>query len=99
MGVNIGSSPESGAGLVLFTIYLNDLLSVPKDCKSICYLDHSKLYLSLPSSTVSKVINNLNMDLENVTFCKLSNVCMHLSVTTVVITLQQSSRPRGPGDR
>ena len=54
-------------GLVLFAIYVNDLLSVPKYCKSVCYVDDSKLYLSFPSSTVSTAIDNLNMDLENVT--------------------------------
>ena len=61
-------------GLVLFTIYANDLLSVPKYCKSVCYVDDSKLYLSFPSSNVSTVIDNLNMNLDNVTFCNLSNV-------------------------
>ena len=36
-------------GPVLFTIYVNDLLSVPEHCKSACYVDDSKLYLSFPS--------------------------------------------------
>lgn len=37
-------------GPVLFTIYVNVLLSVPSYCKSACYIDDSKLYLSFSSS-------------------------------------------------
>ena len=51
-------------GPVLFTIYVNDLLSVPTFCKSACYVDDSKLYLSFPSSYMSTAIHNLNSDLE-----------------------------------
>ena len=53
-------------GQVLFTIYVNDLLSVPIYCKSACYVDDSKLYLSFPSSDMSTAIHNLNADLEQV---------------------------------
>ena len=45
-------------GPVLFTIYVNDLLSVPTYCKSACYVDDSKLYLSFPSSDMSTTIHN-----------------------------------------
>ena len=50
-------------GPVLFTIYAKDLLSVPSYCKSACYVDDSKLYLSFPSSDMSTAIHNLNADL------------------------------------
>ena len=51
-------------GPVLFTVYVNDLLSVPTYCKSACYVNDSKLYLSFPSSDTA--IDNLNADLEHV---------------------------------
>ena len=52
-------------GPVLFTIYLNDLLSVPLHCKSACYVDDNKLYLSFPSTNTTTAIVNLNEDLKN----------------------------------
>ena len=36
-------------GPVLFTIYVNDLLSVPEHCKSACCVNDNKLYLSFYS--------------------------------------------------
>ena len=52
-------------GPVLFTIYVNDVLSVPLHCKSDCYVDDNKLYLSFPSTNVTTAIDNLNEDLKN----------------------------------
>ena len=53
-------------GQVLFTIYVNDLLSVPIYCKSACYVDDSKLYLylscpflNIPQISRDKVVNLL----------------------------------------
>ena len=62
-------------GQVLFTIYVNDLLSVPTHCKSACYVDDSKLYLSFPSSDMSTAIHNQNADLEQV-----SRLCCQTSL-------------------
>ena len=53
-------------GPVLFTIYVNDLLSVPLHCKSACYVDDNKLYLSFPSTNTTTAIDNLNEDLKNI---------------------------------
>ena len=49
------------------------MLSVPTHCKSTCYVDDSKLYLSLPSSDISTAIGNLNADLE----CVSRWCCQH----------------------
>ena len=38
-------------GPVLFTIYVNDLLSVPTYCKSACYVDDFKQYCPFPHLT------------------------------------------------
>ena len=53
-------------GAALFTVYVNDLLSVPVHCKSGCYVDDNKLYLSFPSSDITTVIDNLNEDSRNI---------------------------------
>ena len=45
---------------------MNDLLTVPTHCKSACYVDDCKLYLSFPSSDVDSTITNMNSDLKNI---------------------------------
>ena len=53
-------------GPVLFTIYVNDLLSVPAHCKSVCYVDDCKLYLSFRSTDIARVLGYLNEDLREI---------------------------------
>jgi len=50
-------------GPVLFTVYVNDLLSVPKHCKSSGCLDNTKVFLSLPPRDITDASNELNQDL------------------------------------
>ena len=52
-------------GPVVFTIYVNDLLSVPLHRKSAGHVDDNKLYLSFPSTNATTAIDNLNEDLKN----------------------------------
>ena len=66
LSLKYGVPGGSILGPVLFTIYVNDLLSVPTYCKSACYVDDSKLYLSFPLSNMSTAIHNLNADLGQV---------------------------------
>ena len=56
----------STLGPVLFTVYVNDLLSVPTYCKLACHVDDPKQYMSFPSIAVSTAIDNLNVDLESI---------------------------------
>ena len=73
-------------GPVLFTIYVNDLLSVPTHCKSACYVDDSKLYLSFPSSDISTAIDNLNADLKCVSrWCCQNSLLIDPDKTKVLI--------------
>ena len=73
-------------GPVLFTINVNDLLSVPTYWKSACYVDDSKLYLSFPSSDMSTAIHNLNADLEQVSrWCCQNSLLINPDKTKVLM--------------
>ena len=73
-------------GPVLFTIYVNDLLSVPTYCKSACYVDDSKVYLSFPSSGMFTAIHNLNADLEQVSrWCCQNSLLINPDKTKVLM--------------
>ena len=61
--LNFGVPQGSILGPVLFTVYVNDLLSVPKHCKSSGYVDDTKIFLSLPPRDITDASNALNQDL------------------------------------
>ena len=48
--VDYGAPRRVHSWPVLFTVYTNDLLTVPKFCQTACYVDDSKLYLKFKIS-------------------------------------------------
>ena len=50
-------------GSLLFSIYTNDLPSVPRNCLTQCYVDDTKLQISFKMRDCSIAMNNLNSDL------------------------------------
>ena len=72
-------------GPVLFPFFVNDLLSVPEHCKSACYVDDSKLYLSFPSPNINTAIANLNEDLNNIcSWCCRNSLLINPDKTKVL---------------
>ena len=72
-------------GPVLFTIHVSNLLSVPEHCKSACYVDDSKLYLSFPYSNINTAIANLNEDLNNIcSWCCRNSLLINPDKTKVL---------------
>ena len=61
--LEFGVPQGSILGPVLFTIYVNDLLNVPKRCISASYVDDCKLYMSFSPAELSTSISALNEDL------------------------------------
>ena len=64
--LNFGVLQGSILGPVLFTVYVNDLLSVPKHCKSSGYVDDTKVFLSLHPRDITDASNALNQDLSEI---------------------------------
>ena len=49
-------------GPLLFTIYVNDLPTVPKNCSSVCYVDDTKLYMSFGVHNCKNAVAAMNED-------------------------------------
>ena len=55
--LTVGVAQRSMLGPVLFTLYVNDLVSVPKKCEAMDYVDDTNLLLTLPPTDISVAIS------------------------------------------
>ena len=68
-----------------FTIYVNDLLSVPKRCLSASYVDDCKLYLSFSPAELTTSISALNEDLMRISqWCCKNSILINPDKTKVL---------------
>ena len=83
--LEFGVSQGSILGPVLFTIYVNDLLSVPKRCLSASYVDDCKLYLSFSPAELPTSILALNEDLTRISqWCCKNSLLINPDKTKVL---------------
>ena len=81
-----GVPQDSILGPVFFTIYVNDLLSVPAHCKSVCYVDDCKLYLSFRSTDIARVFGYLNEDLREICrWCCQNSLLINSAKTKILL--------------
>ena len=67
MGVRLGSIP----GPVIFTLCVDDLLSVPTNCISVGCVDDSKIFPAFPPFEETDAVTALNDDIQDTSswFC------------------------------
>ena len=51
---------------LLFTIYVNDLSNVPRNCSTECYVDDTKIYMSFNVKDCDDAVAAVNEDLHNI---------------------------------
>ena len=92
--LSVGVPQGSILGPVLFTLYVNDLLSVPKHCQAMGYVDDTKIFLGLPPSQISDAVIALNKDLSDIAtwFCMNSLLINPDKTKLLVIGVPQLMR-------
>ena len=83
----------------LFTIYLNDIPSIPDVCSLEWYVDDSKLYLSFPVAEASNMIQQINKDLEKIaSWCCYNSLLINPEKTKLLVLGTRQMLQRLPAD-
>ena len=86
LDLTFGVPQVSILGPVLFTLYINDLLSDPNHCLTVGYVDDTKLFLTLPPTQPADAITLLNDDLREVTkWCCRNSLLLNPDKTKVLV--------------
>ena len=71
---------------MLFTLYVNDLLRVPKHCRALGYVDDTKIFLALPSCQLSDAVTAVNQDLRDISrWCCANSLLINPDKTKLLL--------------
>ena len=84
--LQFGVPQGSILGPVLFTLYVNELLSIPNHCQSMGYVDDTKLLLALPPNQTIDAFSMLNDDLREITkWCCRNSLLINPDKTKLLV--------------
>ena len=84
--LTVGVAHGSILGPVLFMLYVKNLLSVPKKCEAMGYVDDTKLLLTLLPSDISVAISDLNSDLREIAkWCSTNSLLINPNKTKLLV--------------
>ena len=87
-------------GLLLFTVYVNDLPSVPQNCSSEYYVDDTKLYASFRLEDCQYTATLMNCDLVRVrNWCFNNHLLLNPEKTKLMVFGSRQMRSRMPDFR
>jgi ribonucleases P/MRP protein subunit RPP40 len=77
--ITAGVDQGSVLGLLLFSMFINDIISQITSCRVQLYADDVQLYISLEPKHIEKCKRNLNMDLDRVHCWSIKN-CLAINL-------------------
>ena len=84
--LTVGVAHGSILGPVLFMLYVKNLLSVPKKCEAMGYVDDTKLLLTLLPSDISVAISDLNSDVREIAkWCSANSLLINPNKTKLLV--------------
>ena len=98
-GISNGVPQGSILGPALFTIYFNNIPSIPDVCSLESYVDDSKLYLLFPVAEVSDTVQQINKDLEKIaSWCCYNSLLINPEKTKLLVLGTRQMLQRLPAD-
>ncbi|PFX21034.1 RNA-directed DNA polymerase from mobile element jockey [Stylophora pistillata] len=97
--ISHGVPQGSILGPTLFTIYLNNIPSIPDVCSLKSYVDDPKLYLSFPVAKASIMTQQINKDLEKIArWCCYNSLLINPEKTKLLVLGTRQMLQRLPAD-
>ena len=84
--VHSGVPQGSILGPILFSIYVNDLPTIPQHCSSKVFVDDNKLYTSFPVQQCELAVTKVNEDLRKIRdWCFDNRLLLNMSKTKLIL--------------